>query len=245
MDILIVDDEPLARKRLRRILQKLGHEIVAEAQNGEEALAAIHAYDPTVVLLDIEMPGVTGLEVGQKISTFDNPPAIIFCTAYDHYALDAFGTLAVGYLLKPINSDQLAAAMAKAQTITKAQLETIPANENELSESPRKHITAKTHHGVELIALDSVRCFMADHKYVTVFHANGSTLIDETLKELESELIGSFIRVHRNALIAINHIQGIERDTDGHYCVRLADIEEKPMVSRRYVAKLREVVKSL
>ena len=245
MDILVVDDEPLARQRLCRIIHELGHEVIAEAQNADEALTAVSTYDPTIVLLDIEMPGISGLEIGRKISTFDNPPAIIFCTAYDHYALDAFDTVAMGYLLKPIRRDRLNVALEKAQTLTKAQLAAISVSNDDSTKADRKHIAAKSHRGMELIALDDVRCFMADHKYVTVFHTDGNVLIDETLKELESELNSNFIRVHRNALIAINHIQGIERDTDGHYCVRLADIEEKPMVSRRYVAKLREVVKSL
>ena len=244
MDTLIVDDEPLARNRLRRMLEGLGREVVAEAQNGDEALEAINNHDPTVVLLDIEMPGCSGLEVGQTISTFDNPPAIIFCTAYDHYALDAFDTLAVSYLLKPIKKNQLVAAMAKAQRLTKAQLEITP-NSHELPQPSRKHITAKTYHGIELIELDSVRCFIADHKYVTAFHANGSVLIDETLKDLELELSNRFVRVHRNALISIEHIQSLEHDTDGHYSVCLADIEERPVVSRRYVSKLRKIVKSI
>ena len=244
MDTLIVDDEPLARNRLRRMLQQLGHEVVAEAQNKDEALEAVNDHDPAVVLLDIEMPGCSGLAVGQTISSFDNPPAIIFCTAYDHYALDAFDTLAVSYLLKPIRKDQLAAALAKAQKLTKAQLEIVP-DSNESSQSSRKHITAKTYHGIELIELDSIRCFMADHKYVTVFHTNGSVLIDDTLKELELELSNRFVRVHRNALISIEHIQSVEHDTNGHYSVCLADVEERPAVSRRYISKLRKVVKSI
>jgi two-component system, LytTR family, response regulator AlgR len=245
VDILVVDDESLARQRLCRILQELGHEVVAEAQNADEALAAVNTYDPTVVLLDIEMPEKTGLEVGRQISTFDNPPAIIFCTAYDHYALDAFDTLAVGYLLKPVKRDQLATVLAKAQILTKAQLAGASVNTDDLSRPARRHIAAKNHRGVELIALNTVRCFMADQKYVTVIHANGKMLIDETLKELESELVGSFIRVHRNSLVSIAHIQGMTRDAGSHYSVRLEGVEEKPLVSRRYAGKLREVLKNL
>lgn len=245
MDILVVDDEPLARQRLCRIVQALGHEVVAEAQNADEALAAVTTYDPTVVLLDIEMPETSGLEVGRKISAFDNPPTIIFCTAYDHYALDAFDTLAVGYLLKPVKRDQLATVLAKAQILTKAQLAKVSINTGDPGKAARKHIATKSYRGVELIALDTVRCFMADQKYVTVFYTDGKVLIDETLKELELELVGSFIRLHRNALVSIGHIQSVERDASGHYSVCLEDIEEKPMVSRRYVGKLRELLKKL
>ena len=245
VDILVVDDEPLARLRLCRIVQELGHDVVAEAQNADEALAAVNTYDPTVVLLDIEMPEKTGLEVGRQMSAFDDPPTIIFCTAYDHYALDAFDTLAVGYLLKPVKKDQLATALAKAQTLTKAQLEMVSVSTHGSRKPARKNIAAKSHRGVELIAIDTVRCFMADQKYVTVLYTDGKVLIDETLKELESELVGNFIRVHRNALVSIAHIQGIDRDDSSYYSVRLEDIEEKPLVSRRYASKLREVLKNL
>ena len=245
MDVLIVDDEPLARQRLCRIVYELGHEVVAEAQNADEALTAVAVYDPAVVLLDIEMPETTGLKVGRQMSAFDNPPTIIFCTAYDYYALDAFDTLATGYLLKPVKRSQLAIALAKAQTLTKAQLEKISVNTGDPLKTARRHITARSYHGVELIALDTVRCFMADQKYVTVFHTDGKVLINETLKELELELAGSFIRVHRNALVSIDHIRKIERDTDGHYSVRLKDINEKPMISRRYVGRLRELLQNI
>jgi len=248
MDILIVDDEPLARQRLHRIVEELGHEVVAEAQNAEEALVAVNTYDPTLVLLDIEMPGETGLQAAEKISALENPPAIIFCTAYDQYALDAFDTLAVGYLLKPVKKEQLETALVKAQTLTKAQLQAIssqPASTQPDEDSKRKHITSKSHRGMELVPLESVRCFMADQKYVTVYHVDGKVLIDETLKDLETELSGHFIRIHRNALVSIPHIQGMERDSGGHYSVRLQGIDEKPMVSRRYAGKLRDMLKSL
>lgn len=245
MDILVIDDETLARRRLCRIIQELGHEVVAEAQNADEALAAVQAYDPTVVLLDIEMPETTGLAVGHSMSAMDNPPTIIFCTAYDHYALDAFDTLAAGYLLKPVKRDALAKALAKAQTLTKAQLATISMDTRATFKPVRKQIVAKSHCGVELIALDSVRCFMADQKYVTAFHADGKVLIDETLKELESELVGHFVRIHRNALVALDHIRAMQRDAGGHYCIHLDGVEERPMVSRRYVGKLREILTSI
>lgn len=243
MDIIVVDDEPLARQRLARIVESLGHEVVAIAENASEAFDAVTEHDPTLVLLDIEMPGDNGLKAAAKISALDNPPAIIFCTAYDQYALDAFDTLAVGYLLKPVKREQLAHALIKAQTVTKAQMSAI-APKVEVSDR-RKHITAKSHKGMELIPLENVRFFMADQKYVTVFHTEGKVLIDETLKELETELGDSFVRVHRNALVSLSHIQGLDRDMNGHYAVVLHDIDEKPLVSRRYAGKIKDLLKRL
>ncbi len=242
MDIIIVDDEPLARLRLVRIAEDLGHEVVAEAENGIEALEAVKEHDPTLVLIDIEMPGENGLEAAKKISALDHPPAIIFCTAYDQYALDAFETVAVGYLLKPVKKEQLEAALTKAQTITKAQLHSVKQPAGQLK---RKHITAKSHKGIELIPIESIRYFMADQKYVTVIHTEGRVLIDETLKELETELADRFLRIHRNALVSLEHILGLERDSNGHYAVVLQDIDDKPMVSRRYAGKVRELLKQL
>ena len=243
MEILIVDDEPLARQRLVRMIEKLeGNNIVAEAENAEEAMIAINEHDPDIVLLDVRMPGKDGLTLAREISQLDCPPAIIFCTAFDEYALDAFGTTAIGYLLKPIKAEQLQEALGKAQKLNKVQRAAAqkPVPENK---TLRTHITAKTRRGIELIPLDDVRYFVADHKYVTVFHRNGEHLLDETLKELEEEFGSRFIRVHRNALISVKHIEAIERAPQGQYQVRLADTEQKPIISRRHVSDVKELLK--
>ena len=170
MEILIVDDEPLARQRLVRMIEKLEeHNIIAEAENADAALIAINEHDPDIVLLDVRMPGKDGLTLAHEISKLDCPPAIIFCTAFDQYALDAFGTEAIGYLLKPIKAEQLQDVLNKAQKLNKVQraaAQTTPAAENKNS---RTHISAKTRRGIELIPLEDVRYFVADHKYVTVF----------------------------------------------------------------------------
>ena len=120
MDILIVDDEPLARQRLLRMVEKIeGFCVIAEADNAEDALVAITQYDPDIVLLDIRMPGRDGLSLAQDIAELEDAPAVIFCTAFDQYALDAFGTNAVGYLLKPVKAEQLLQVLEKAQKLNK------------------------------------------------------------------------------------------------------------------------------
>jgi two-component system response regulator AlgR len=242
MDIVIVDDEPLARKRLCNMVTQCGYVVAAEAANGIEAIDAISAHDPEIVLLDIEMPGETGLDVAKKIAQLDAPPAIIFTTAYDQYALEAFDTAASSYLLKPVQQAQLEAALKKAKNITKLQLEFL---KTEQTSSQRQHITSKGHRGIELIALEDIRYFMADQKYVMVISVNEKVLIDETLKELEEEFSRQFIRVHRNSLVSIKHILGLDRDRQGHYSLRIADIDEKPVVSRRYASKIKSLLKVL
>lgn len=244
MDVIVVDDEPLARDRLARMVGKMEDcEVVAQAENVEQALAAVAEFDPDVVLLDVRMPEEDGISAAKKITTMEDPPAVIFCTAYDEYALDAFSTDAVGYLLKPVKQEDLEAALLRAQKLNKMQLAALA--ERKAPENQRKHISAKTRRGVELIPLDNVRFFIADHKYVTVYHTEGETLIDDTLKELETEFSNLFVRIHRNALVAIRAIEGMERNPQGQYRVRLKNIEEKPIVSRRHVSRLRELLTSM
>lgn len=246
MDILIVDDEALARQRLLRMVEKIdGFSVVAEADNAEDALVAITQHDPDIVLLDIRMPGRDGLSLAQDIAELEDAPAVIFCTAFDQYALDAFGTNAVGYLLKPVKAEQLLQVLEKAQKLNKIQRVAAQKDNKPKSETQRTHITAKTRRGVELIPLDDVRYFLADHKYVTVYHRAGEHLLDETLKELEEEFGARFVRVHRNSLVSVKHIEALERNAQGQYQVRLADTELRPVISRRHVSDLKELLKMM
>lgn len=261
MDILIVDDEALARQRLVRMVEKIeGFCVIAEADNAEDALVAISQYDPDIVLLDIRMPGRDGLSLAQDIAELEDAPAVIFCTAFDQYALDAFGTNAVGYLLKPVKSEHLLQVLEKAQKLNKIQRDAAQRNviqRNAVEQvaeqktagikvaNQRTNITAKTRRGVELIPLDDVRYFLADQKYVTVYHRTGEHLLDETLKELEEEFGARFVRVHRNSLVSVKHIEALERTAQGQYQVRLADTELRPVISRRHVSDLKELLKMM
>lgn len=246
MDVLIVDDELLARQRLVRMVEKIeGFCVAAEADGAEEAMAAIAAHDPDIVLLDIQMPGRDGLSLARDIAALEDPPAIIFCTAYDQYALDAFGTNAVGYLLKPVKAEQLLQVLEKATKLNKIQRVAAQKNPAPKKENQRTHISAKTRRGVELIPLEDVRYFLADHKYVTVYHRTGEHLLDETLKELEEEFNGRFVRIHRNSLVSVRHIEALERTAQGQYQVRLADTEMRPVISRRHVSDLKDLLKMM
>lgn len=243
MDVLIVDDEPLARERLTRMVDQLeGYQVVGQAGDTASAMSAITAQDPDVVLLDVRMPGEDGLSAAHQIGELDDPPAVIFCTAFDQYALDAFGTDAVGYLLKPVRAEQLLEVLEKARRPNKLQRQ---AKQTESARNGRSHISARTPRGVELIPLEDVRYFIADQKYVTVHHLKGEHLLDETLKELEEEFGERFLRTHRSALVSVQHIQAMERNSDGHYQVRLADTDHRPPVSRRHAGALKDLLQKL
>ena len=236
LKVLIVDDEPPARERLRSLLAEIPDvEAVGEAASGHAALTLTHDLAPDVVLLDVRMPGMDGLEAARHLNVLDEPPAVIFTTAYDQYAVEAFDAHAVGYLLKPVRKEQLAAALARAGRLTRAQLQ-----KHAAGEARRSHIAARRRDGLALIPVEEVRYFLADQKYTTVRHSGGEDLIEDSLRLLESEFGGSFVRIHRNALVSVKHLERIERNADGQYFVRLRDCEAPLQVSRRMAGELKE-----
>ncbi|NLY12841.1 MAG: response regulator transcription factor [Gammaproteobacteria bacterium] len=246
MKILIADDEPLARERLSRLVKTIPHCTVLEpsAENGQQALQLVEALQPDVLLLDIGMPGLDGLQVAARLCEHNNAPAVIFCTAHDEFALQAFEVSAIGYLVKPIRVEQLQAALEKAQRLNPVQLAAL-SRAPSASNTPRTHLSARTHKGIELIPLEHVIHFLADNKYVTLRHINGETLLDESLKSLEEEFGDRFVRIHRNALVSRNHIERLQRNPSGHYEIHLRDTTEALTVSRRHVASVRKLMDKL
>ena len=265
MKVLIVDDEPLARGRLHRQVERLaGVEVVAEAANGRVALAMVEQHRPDVVLMDIRMPLMDGLQAAQLIAELAEPPAVIFCTAYNDYAIEAFEANAVGYLLKPVNRDKLAQALDKAHKLNRIQLQALAAKEpNSTANSSvsqgreatdnepsggRRHLSVKTARGIELVAINEIRCFLADHKYVTIVYSrNGELhelLTDDSLKELEQGWGEQLVRLHRNALVARDYLKGIERCPEG-YRACVEGLAEGPLISRRHLPGLRKLLQQL
>lgn len=237
MKLLIVDDEPPARDRLRRLVEEIGDcEIVAEAGNGEEALARCGDLQPDVVLLDVRMPGISGIEVARHIDTLEDPPAIIFTTAYDQYAVEAFETEAVGYLLKPVRKEKLAHALRHAGRVSPSRLAKVAQSAG--IENRREQICARLGEQLRLIPVADIYYFSADQKYITVRHRGGENLIDESLKALADEFANDFVRIHRNALVAEKQISAVERTDDGQYVVRVRDCGAVLQVSRRHAAEL-------
>lgn len=246
MRVLVCDDEQLARDRVRRLAEQLDEvEVVAEAANGREAVTESERTRPDVVLLDIRMPDMDGIEAASHLLNTEKPPAVIFCTAYDEHALEAFKVHAVDYLLKPVNRQDLERALHRASTLNRAQLAAVQDDSGEGEGHRRQHISARTHKGIELVPVNEIRYFQADQKYVTVRWPEGEVLIDETLKDLEDEFGSRFVRIHRNALVALDFLEGMELAEQGHYQVRLRGVEERLTVSRRHVPGLRKVMQRL
>ena len=249
MNVVICDDEPLARDRLSRMLSHIeGVTLVGEASNGRELLETIQQHAPDLVLTDIRMPVMDGLEAAAHIATLDEPPAVVFCTAYDEYAVKAFQVNAIGYLLKPVRAEDLHAVIEKASKVNKAQLLSVRQElkhaEGDQVDTERQCISVKSHRGLELIPISDIAYFKADQKYVTVRHSGGEMLVDETLKELEDEFVGRFVRVHRNALVSLAHLEAVEHLESG-YQVRLKGVDERITISRRHVPVLKKRLQSM
>ncbi len=242
MKILIVDDEPLARERLTRQLHEIEessehHFEIFEAQNGLIALEQTKQHHPDIVLLDIRMPGMDGIEAANKLAQFDTPPALIFTTAYDEYALDAFDSHAIAYLLKPIRKEKLEKALLSAKQLNRVQLQSIQQEENDSQET---YLSVRIHSGLRKIEINDIYYFQAEQKYVTVKYREGEVIIEESLKSLETRFNNDFIRVHRNALISKQQLTAIRKDQQGRYLTELKDLNIKIEVSRRHVANVKK-----
>ena len=246
--VLVVDDEAPARNRLRDLLGdcalKLPLEIVGEAENGRRALDLLQECKTDVVLLDIRMPEIDGIEVAQHLQKLEHPPAVIFTTAYDAYALKAFEVHAIDYLLKPIRVARLLDALSRARAMAPLGADVL----NEIRRDGRSHLSVNERGRIHLIPLAEVLFLKAELKYVTVRTAEREFLLEESLAKLEQEFLGRFVRIHRNCLVAKDAIRGFERgavvdadgDGEGGWAVVLNHVSEKLPVSRRQQHIVRE-----
>ena len=250
MRVMIVDDEKPARDRLHQLVSDFGeYEVVGEAGNGEEALETVGRCKPDIVLLDIRMPGLDGIETALHLNAMERPPAVVFTTAYDEYAIDAFDAQAVGYVLKPVRRERLGRALENAKRISGAILNTL-AKEPSI-ESRRSHVCARIHDELRLIPIEDISYCNADQKYVCVHHVKGEDLIDDSLKSLEQEFPDYFVRIHRSALVAVDKIDKLEKSSDGRTHVVLRnhtpEIDNAPdddlVISRRHLATVRRRLK--
>lgn len=244
MKVLIVDDEKPARDRLQRIVADFDrYDVVGEAANGEQALKLASEMKPDIVLLDIRMPGIDGIETARHLNALDTPPAVVFTTAYDEYAVDAFDARAIGYVLKPVRRERLERALEHAARITAGMLDRLQTEPGVARR--RGHVCARVPDGLRLIPIGAISYFTADQKYVRVHHDGGDDLIDEPLKSLELDFAPDFVRIHRAALVAVERIERLEKTADGKARIVLRDTGagDELIVSRRHVAELRRHLK--
>jgi len=236
----IVDDEPLARARLERLLKAVEAEVVSFGENGFDAVNIASQSNVDILFLDINMPLMSGLEAAFEISeSIANPPAIVFCTAYDEYAIDAFKVNAVSYLLKPFSQTELNDAIKKAKKLTRLQLNTItnPQNDEIAVTSSSEYFKLK---------LAEIMYFYSQEKYTYArLLDNSSVMIDSTLKVLEDEFKGSCIRAHRACLVRRSAISRIFRDNAGSWQISLIDSDQTITISRRHLAEVKACFESV
>lgn len=239
MRILIADDEVPARARLAALLRDVGspHELVAEAANGHEVLDICARQVVDLVLLDIRMPGMDGIDAALRLAGTPSPPAVVFVTAYDEHALAAFDANAIDYLLKPVRPDRLARALEKARALSSDQQEALGGSE--------RYINASYRGGLIRVRADDVSLLRADSKYVEVWHPGGVALTEESLRAIEERLPGAFLRVHRNALVAPERVRELRREVDGRLLLIVEGCGTDVEVSRRHAPGVRALLRRI
>ncbi len=240
MKVLVVDDESPARQRLIRMLSEIDgpYELAGEAADGIEAVEQCRSNPIDVVLLDVEMPGMSGLEAAKEMARLQPPPAVILVTAFEQYALAAFEHKVEDYLVKPVRRERLQEALERVRVPTRPQREAL-ASEHDAHPGRRRTLSAHYRGGLQTVPIENIIYLQAEHKYVTVRHTGGELLVDESLKSLEDEFPDLFLRIHRNALVAKFRLYGLEKTHDGGTQVRLRDCAERLPVSRRHLADIR------
>lgn len=255
--LFIVDDEAPARARLKTLLSDIAvecpHQLVGEAENAQRALDAVALAAPDIVLLDVQMPGMTGIELASCFMKNPAPPGIIFVTAYDEYALKAFEVHALDYLLKPVRASRLAEAIRRAAELRTTQGAAIAAASRAV-QGARQNFTVQERGRMLLVPVRDVIYLKAELKYVTLRTRGQEHLIEESLTSIEEELGDVFVRVHRKALVARDAIIGVERgpavDGEGEgdrtqesWQVILRDVDERLPISRRQWPVVKALVK--
>jgi two-component system, LytTR family, response regulator AlgR len=241
--VFIADDEEPARARLKELLgdiaQALPTQVVGEARHGVEAIELLPASGAQVVLLDIQMPGMGGLEVARHLARLEQPPRIVFVTAHDRHAVEAFELNALDYLLKPVRAERLAAALRKAAVPESATL-------SRIAQAPREYLSVAERNRIVLVPVRDILFLRAEQKYVTVRTQGREHLIEESLVALEREFAARLVRIHRNCLVSRTAIRGFERapgeEDEAHWLVVLDGLEERLPVSRRQWPAVRDLV---
>ena len=242
--VVIADDEAPARSRLRDLLEDcaatLALELVGEAANGRALLHLLEQTPAVVVLLDIRMPEMDGIEVAQHLQKLPDPPSIIFTTAYDAYALKAFELHAVDYLVKPIRLRRLFDALSRVRTLTPLSLDVL----QKLTPEPRRHLAVQERGRVVLVPVDQILFMRAELKYVTIRTAEREHLLEESLTRLEQEFGECFVRIHRSCLVAREYVESFERqsegEAEGQWLVKLRGLDDRLPVSRRQQHVIKE-----
>ncbi|MDN5924864.1 MAG: LytTR family DNA-binding domain-containing protein [Xanthomonadales bacterium] len=230
MKVLLADDEPLARTRMLSLLAQCEDiDVIGSVGDAEAALAQCEASHPDLLLLDIRMPGLDGLQLARRLACLPRPPQVVFCTAYEAHAVDAYAVRATDYLLKPVRLERLRGALDRVRDMLATQ-----------SRAPREYLHARLGSEQTRVALDDVFYLVADEKYVSAHHAGGQLLLEDSLKSLEQQFPERLLRLHRNCLLPRERLLGLKALADGRVLARLTGCDALHEVSRRNVAGLRK-----
>jgi len=232
LKVLVVDDEEPAVRRLQRLLASSANaDCVAAVHNAEQAFAACEKFRPDLVLMDVEMPGLDGVEAARRLQAEEQAPAIIFVTAFERYAVDAFDLEAVDYLVKPVRSERLEQALKRAASAKKRH------------SKPPENLSARLGERLLAIPVADIRLLQAEDKYTCVHYLGGEALIEDSLLSLEERFGDRFLRVHRATLVSRPHLRALFRDPQGHERVEIDDCPIQPEISRRNLAAVRQAIK--
>ena len=243
--VVLVDDEAPARARLKELIAdcavQVPAKVVGEAGNGKEALELLESVTADVLLVDIRMPQMSGIEFARHALALESPPAIIFVTAYDEYAIKAFELRALDYLLKPVRRALLLAALTRARGLAAPSGEALRG----LESAPRRHLSVPERGRITLVPVADILYLKAELKYVTIRTAEREYLLEESLAHLEQEFAEAFVRIHRNCLVAKSRMRGFEKaevqDGEQGWAVLLEGCAEKLPVSRRQWPVVKEL----
>ena len=237
MNILIADDEQIACEHLSNMIETLpGCHDVGHASNGIEAVYKAYDLNIDIVLMDIRMPRMSGLEAARHISEFEHPPAVVFTTAYIEHALEAFNVHAAGFLTKPVQFDRFTEMLASLQHQSLRKV----AEPAIFGDIENNYICYRLHSSLNLIALNRVTYIQSRNKCTIVHHLSGRAITEQSLKAFEEQFGERLMRIHRNALVNKAYLSGLERCKDGTYLATLRNGEEKLEVSRRSLPRVRE-----
>lgn len=243
MKVIVYGHDASATERLDRILGELGHDAIVCQSTLDNAIATIKTHRPEVLIVGTALAELDTLcEFGGQC--LPHPPAIIIVGKDEKDALHAFEVGACNYLISPVSKEEITTALYKATQLNAAQALALSQKTGNQKRT-RQYIAARTHRGVEMVAMSDVYYFAADQKYVKVRHKDGMVLIDETLKDLEEEFKGVMFRIHRGSLVNLEYLDLLELVDGGQYRVRLRGVDEPLAVSRRHLSALREKIHSI
>jgi len=240
MNILIADDEHHARERLCALVHDLkgDYRVVGTVSDGGGVVSRCKEEPVDLVLLDIRMPMVDGMEAAAELAAMDTPPAVVFVTAFDRHAVEAFERGAIDYLVKPVRLERLRRALERARALTRPQLQALE-SAADVGDEAGERICTSYRGGMECVELKKIIYFQAEQKYVVIHHMGGTLLLENSLKSLEQSYGDRFLRIHRNALVSRQRLTGIEKGPDGRCYARLRGCDDHLEISRRHQAEVR------